>query len=111
MKIPLNPALASDETFCFPKIFNGVTTIWILPLGLKRRGIQKVKVFPIAVPAMDMTCFSPFKMASTTFICQRHGLIPSFRMVSSRISDNGGMGYVAVLLGGHYGLRLRGHNT
>ena len=66
------PALVSEAAFCFPSRLSGVTTI-CMPLGRKSNGSQKQRVFPIPVPAVQMTSLSPFKSASDTLSCQRHG--------------------------------------
>ena len=65
------------------------------PGGWKRRGIQNVSVFPIPVPAIDITSRLHLSMALTTFICQRHrdGLTPKIFWVSSRIRDIEGSGF------------------
>ena len=73
MNIAFIPIFSNNSTFCFPSRLSGVITTWMWPAGQKRRGIQKVSVLPIPVPAIIMTSQSRFKIASTTLACQRHG--------------------------------------
>ena len=59
------PTLAKVPTFCLPRMFSGVTTIW-MSSGRKSNGIQNVRVLPEPVAAIDATSLSFFKMACTT---------------------------------------------
>ena len=56
-------------------ILTTLTTVMMLPWGWNKISIQNVSDLPIPVPAIEMICFSPHRMALTTFSCQRQGQI------------------------------------
>ena len=80
MKIPSMFNLLKSSIFCSPRMFKGVTMIWI-PCGQNKSGIQNVKVLPLTVATSKMTSW-PHKIAVHTWTCHRHGEIGKIRIES-----------------------------
>jgi hypothetical protein len=92
--IPLIPSPVNVSTFCFPSIFSGVMIICI-PSGLKSSGIQKVRVLPEPVAAMEMISLSCLSNASTTLSCGK-------KVINSRISSPDKYRWVVLVI--HWGV-------
>ena len=70
--------------------------ICMLSFSQKSNGIQNVIVFPIPVPAIEATSWSPLRMASMILICQRHGRQPKTVSVWFCILDSEGIKGIAM---------------
>ena len=88
---------AKIAVFCSPRMFKGVTMIWI-PWGRKRSGIQKVKVLPMPVPAIEIISRSPCRTSSQTCTCHEQGNFPKDSRVLRRISSKDGICGLAAMV-------------